>query len=235
MNRKKLIGVAAVLVSLVVIGGTFAADDTIRGDRGGQVTMNTLNLSIGLGNNTSTSPSELLMPGASKEIAAGDLSVRNTGSAPVYARVSIQRRWANAAVDQSTVGNTQTNANAVDVNMLDTDAIHLNVAKGTGEYLNLTELKSGDTFGNWLVTANADDEITIYYRSPLVGGKGTGNIFDRLAIATTIDNRYRGKAVELSFQVDAVQAAVAADAMLGAWGVKPVFGADGTTIVSIVE
>jgi hypothetical protein len=54
-------------------------------------------------------------------------------------------------------------------------------------------------------------------------------------LAGTITNvyDYNGKSFSINVEVDAVQTHSAADAILGAWGVKATFGADGTTIASI--
>jgi hypothetical protein len=167
------------------------------------------------------------------------LTVVNNGTYDEYVRVIVTRSW----LDEN--GNKDT--------LLDPDMIEL----GLENEKNWIEVPSDNqVLGN----ARKNTEQTVYYyKYPLKAkdSQSTGESEVTLINSVTVSNKvttqvtetqsadaslagtitnvydYNGKSFSINVEVDAVQTHSAADAILGAWGVKATFGADGTTIASI--
>jgi hypothetical protein len=157
------------------------------------------------------------------------ISVQNDGAYDEYVRVIVTKSWQNEDGSKDTT--------------LDPDLIELG-------FENLD--------ANWIEVDVSPEQTIYYYKSPLAAedslstGETAGSSEVMLINSVMVQNDvttqvttenlkgtitntydYNGKSFSLEVEVDAVQTHNAADAILGAWGVKAEF--DGDALISITE
>lgn len=90
-----------------------------------------------------------------------------------------------------------------------------------------------DESTDWIVFAQNDEQIIMYYTKPLEKGETVTIPINKISFDAKLNNDYAGKSVEFAAKVDAVQAAAAEDSMPSEWGVYPSINADG--IITAIE
>jgi hypothetical protein len=157
------------------------------------------------------------------------ISVQNDGSYDEYVRVIVTKSWQNEDGSKDTtldpdlieLGFENLDANWIEVDVSPEQTIYYYKSPLAAE----DSLSTGETAGSSEVTlinfVMVQNDVTTQVTTENL--KGT--------ITNTYD--YNGKSFSLEVEVDAVQTHNAADAILGAWGVKVEF--DGDALISVTE
>lgn len=92
------------------------------------------------------------------------------------------------------------------------------------------------SIGKWIIAYYDDEQIVMYYTSPLKEGEQSTEFLSSMSFETTMGNEYSQKNFYIDTSVDAVQKNMAESAIAAEWGVYPQFDADGNiTYVSEVD
>ena len=86
----------------------------------------------------------------------------------------------------------------------------------------------------WLIASRDEEELVVYYTKPLQQKETTTEFVDAVKLDNSLGNSYTNQALNLQFEVNAVQSDLGADAIAAEWGVFPNIGAD-QNITSISE
>lgn len=89
--------------------------------------------------------------------------------------------------------------------------------------------------GNWIVTHNDLHQVVLYYTKPLTEGMSSDAFLTNVKLSTKLDNSQKDNHLSIDMKVKAVQANNSDAAIAAEWGVFPVYGEDGTTLVGISE
>lgn len=211
MKKKYLIivGVVALLV-VTTIGGTLAAE-YVESDNKLEAPISEKSLSVAIvdaENNKVEKDSTLgtgIVPGGEIKL---DRSVTNpeADGYDIYARVNVYYNWENVSSDNSQMDE------AVFKLLLDKKELFVN-----------TSYEKPTVNGDWLIVESVPGQITMYYKKPIECGE-TVRFLDGIKFETNMDNAYAGASLELTYEVDAVQAGnknveVAKKAIAAEWGV----------------
>lgn len=203
--KKKLIlmGIAGVLVTTTMIGGTLAAFQA--NSLQGTSHITTKDLSIYISDKSTgqtakdldyySSGAVKVMPGA---VIDEDLTVAfspNSDHYDSYVRVTVYKAWGEKAADG-------------------------NFSKTYDQKLDLKEIAiRPENENDWIIRENDDETITMYYKKQLSDSSETTKFIDEIALSKNLDNGYTDKSFVIEASADAVQAIGGTDAIKSAWGV----------------
>lgn len=214
-KRILLMGVAAALTTTAIVGGSLAYFQADGRNVQQQISTRTLGISLTDAQSGKLPEDSVLLKGAmpGEEInLENKLVVTNTGDTPLYTRVTVSKCW----------GSYEDASFKKD---FDKDSSTIELAANN----------------DWYVMENTDENdenLYLYYKTPLEVSGQTSSILEGLEIAKTLTNEYADKGIQLDVEVDAVQASESEtarqDAILAEWGVWAEFDADGN-ILSIEE
>lgn len=88
---------------------------------------------------------------------------------------------------------------------------------------------------DWIIIDDAEnsnaENIYFYYKKPIQAGERSSNLYDYIKIAQEMDDiRYKDYQIRVVLEADAVQSAVAQDAILSEWGMDVTFDEEGNMI-----
>ena len=210
MKRKvSFLGLAICLLAISIIGGSIAY---FRTETEGVNTISAGNLGVDLklgqeADENNVVDDGLVLDGAvSGSEYAYPLYAENDGDFDSYIRVTLTRYWENQDGEK----------------VFDKDA-------------SLIELVT-DNENDWIIddTDENNEVIYMYYRKPVTSGEETKNAVDTIKIGN-IGNEYTNLQAKIDVEVDAIQKAAAADAILAEWGMDVTFNEDGTIQENSVE
>lgn len=207
MKKKYIVmAVACILALTAVIGSTVAAP-TRSADKTGNTTVNIEDLDVALAAGVEEDIPVMAMPG--QTINFKNYYVENTAGYDAYVRVTIDKQWPG------------------------------NEAELDGSMISLLLGNSDKELNDWLVKETSEEQVILYYKKMLSGKTAdetdaTSVFLSGVSFDASMDNSYTDKTANITVTVDAVQAAVAKDAMLAEWGVLPEIDEDGN-ITAITE
>lgn len=208
MKKKyALIGFAAMLVAVAIIGGSLAATTASGEAATNELAAHTLGVTI-----QQPGTAQLQVTGSS-HVMPGDtldntsFTFENTADVPFYARVTVSKYWTDA--------NQKKDAAALDANTIE-----------------LTAENSGWLQADTVLEGNSGETEVYYYAKPLNAGQSAAMDL-KIKLSETLENQYQGQNVELDVAVDAVQYAegeneLNAEGILGSFGVEATLNADGS-------
>lgn len=208
MKKKyALIGFAAALVTVAIIGGSLAATTANGGAATNALAAHTLGVTIQQPGTAQiqVTGSDHVMPGDTLDNTS--FTFQNTEDVPFYARVTVSKYW----IDETQKKNSET---------MDANAIEL-ATKSSG-WLQADSVLEG----------NSGESEVYYYAQPLTAGQSAAMDLN-IKLSKELENQYQGQKVQLDVQVDAVQYAkgeneLNAEGILTAFGVEASLGADGS-------
>lgn len=207
MKKKYIVmAVACILALTAVIGSTVAAP-TRSADKTGKTTVTIEDLVVALAAGVEEKITVNAMPG--QRIDFENYYVKNTAGYDAYVRVTIDKQWPG------------------------------NEAELDGSMISLLLGNSDKELNDWLVKEASEEQVILYYKKMLSGKTAdetdaTSVFLSGVSFNPSMDNSYTDKTANITVTVDAVQAAVAKDAMLAEWGVLPEIDEDGN-ITAITE
>lgn len=207
MKKKlKLMGLAATLLVVAVIGGSLAY---FRAETDTQTPISVGNLGVELrlddvGNQSYIKDNILDIDGG----LPGDkysypVYAYNTGDYDAYIRITLTRYWEDKTNNKK---NFEADASKIE---LDLDAADK---------------------ANWIIDdADKNKEVVyMYYKMPVKAKEGTSHAIDNIMIGDITDQEFYSKLkVKVDVEVDAIQTVAAKDAILAEWGMDVTFDANG--------
>ncbi|WP_154889559.1 hypothetical protein [Longibaculum muris] len=200
MKKDRVIkfGIAVVLVSAMVVGGSIAY---FRAETASKNTMSSTNLKIALLEKGKPEAKKVkdnevlvenVVPGTTIQ---KELFVRNIKESPSYIRVTLTKYWADSS------GNKLPELEAKYIELITHDK------------------------SQWIV--QDDDEnnevVYMYYKFPLKTNEETKDFLDQLKISSDgsqLDNSYANLRAKVDVEVDAIQEYAAQQAILSEWGLE---------------
>lgn len=214
MKKKYLmLGVAAILVSLAIAGGSLATRNAVGTEATNLLEAPTLGVSIDNIASAETrvdTHGENVMPG--DRLDCSGFVVANTAEVPLYARVTVTKYW----LDENDVKNPD----------LDADLIEM------------TADESGWLQANEVLVGTSGGTEVYYLARPLDAGE-TANLNLDIIISNELDNGGNNAGIEIKAEVDAVQYVegeneLNANGILSRFGVDAALNGDGT-IASVTQ
>lgn len=212
-KRMIILCLAALLVGTAVIGGTFAGFNTETEQQAtAQITTKSLSISL-----LDTTIEDMTTPLAADIETIGDEDALMPGDVIPVSR-SIQNDADYDLYTRATIYKRW------DKDALDASKINLVLGKEE----------------DWIVWYQDDEQVILYYRSPLKGIAENGatdvtsEMISAVSVSSDIGNDYTNAKIILEFEVDAVQMLAADAAIPAEWGVYPTFDEEGR-IVEVAE
>lgn len=228
--KKKLIlmGVAAALVTITLIGGSLAYFQATGHQVQQQINTKTLEIQLSeAGQDGSGKEIYTELPNGTvfvDKIAPGsiipkEVCVTNTKDTDLYVRLTITKYWGKDS-------NSQNDA--------DLKAFEKDMNKDAGKII-LEPVNTAGTAGSgdWILQSEDKEQLVLYYTKPLAPGQNTSIFMDRIGISSDLKNEYADLGIALKMQADAVQTLKGQDAMMSEWGVLATI--DGAGNISSIE
>ena len=200
MKKKYLmLGVAAILVSLAIVGGSLATMNAVGEEATNLLAAPTLGVNI-----DGITSAETRVGGHGENIMPGDrldcsgFVVENTAEVPLYARVTVTKYW----LDEDDGKNTELDANMIE----------------------MTADESGWLQANEVLVGTSGETEVYYLARPLDSGESANLNLD-IIISEELKNIGHNAGIEIKAEVDAVQF-VAGENELNANGILSRFGVD---------
>lgn len=224
MKKKlKLMGLAATLLVVAVIGGSLAY---FRAETDTQTPISVGNLGVELLLDLDETKQYAHIKNNIIDVEGGmpgddyyyPVYAYNTGDYDSYIRITLTRYWENQ-ID----GTKNFDAEAGEI----------------GLQLNGEKIEKADNWtqmGNWIIDARDENKevVYMYYKMPVKAGEGTSHAIDNIVIGDIKDREfYSTLKLNVDVEVDAIQTVAAKDAILAEWGMDVTFDADGN--ISQVE
>lgn len=209
MKRKaSFLGLATCVLAVSIIGGSIAY---FRTETEGVNTISAGNLGIDLmlgqdADEHVINHGLVLNKAVSGSEYAYPLYAENNGDYDSYIRVTLTRYWQNQDGDK----------------VFDKDASLIQLVTNNED--------------DWIIddTDENKEVVYMYYRKPIKSGEDTKNAMDTIKIGN-IGNDYTNLQAKVDVEIDAIQKAAAADAILAEWGMDVSFNEDGTIRENSVE
>lgn len=208
MKRKYLaLGVAALLVSAAIIGGSLATINAVGDEATSNLEAPTLGVSIDYVASAEaqvTDQNDKIMPG--DKLDCSGFLVTNTAEVPLYARVTVTKYWTDADDKKDT----------------DIDAKLIRMTADEGGWLQANEVLVGNS-----------GETEVYYLArPLASGESALLGLD-IVISEELGNKGQDAGITVKAAVDGVQYVegeneLNAGGILASFGVEAALNADGT-------
>ena len=220
MKRKLvLMGIAGILIATTLVGGTLAAT-AVRSQTGNTEAVITVDdLSIKLADSMVETDRFLVSSDSSSGNSTGYIvvpnstidyiqCVQNTGSCPVYIRVTVLKQWQGEFSMEA-----EPNLSYITLNYNHNDWITLHPQQSI---MDMEE---------------EPNPLVLYYKYPVeVGGKSS-RFLNQIMLSPEINQDYANLQIAISVTAEAVQSLDAINSIPSEWGVFPVF--NGTEITAI--
>lgn len=229
MKKKyMLMGIAAVLILATMVGGTLAAFNTKSEKTSANISIKSVGVTViqdeptALGDKAQKDASAIV-PGSRIEMPR---TVQNNiaDGYDVYVKVVIYHTW------------EKEDNHLVDAD--EADVIYVNAGESEQslyEAAHPDESSSADgKVNDWIVQYADDEQIILYYTKPVAPNQTTSNFMDGICFKETMGNDFANATYTLEYQVTAVQANNAKDAIAAELGVFPEFDENGN-IISVSE
>ena len=218
MKKKlKLMGLAATLLVVAIIGGSLAY---FRAETDTQTPISVGNLGVELRLDLDGVEQKDHIKDNIIDIDGGmpgdnypyPVYAYNTGDYDSYIRITLTRYW-----EDQTYGTKKFDADAGKIEL----------------QLNGEKIKTTDDWtemGNWIIDARDENQevVYMYYKMPVKAGEGTGHAIDDIVIGDIKDREfYSSLKLKVDVDVDAIQTVAAKDAILAEWGMDVTFDANG--------
>ena len=218
--RKKymLMSIAGVLIAATLVGGTLAALNTTSEKSTAQISIKSVGVTI-------YDEKNALAKGAADEkngVVPGDdyvmsRSIKNTeeNGYDVYVKVVINKNWQTADGED------------VDFAAVEGEKADILYIQNQNEKKSLVSLEK-EKFNDWIITYADAEQIVLFYTKPLAYKEKTSDFISGIAFNKDMDSKNFADAVyNLSYEVTAVQANNAKDAIAAELGMFATFDNNG--------